>query len=75
MIQISIFTLDVKSETSFMFDGDLLGSIEQILCQLLCCSGLEADLDKSNVYFGGVSEVVRNHILDALKIPTWKFPF
>lgn len=38
-------------------------------------SGLEANLDKSNVYFGGISYHASQRMLEILQMPTGDFPF
>ena len=71
--------------THLMFADDLLMfsradtlSVEMLFAafnNFSRASGLEANLDKSNIYIGGVSAATKAAILDAVHIPEGQFPF
>lgn len=71
--------------THMMFADDLLlfcraddMSIQllfQAFCQFSAASGLEANLDKSHIYLGGIRGHEKDRMLSTLQIPEGDFPF
>ncbi|XP_074278151.1 uncharacterized protein LOC141601749 [Silene latifolia] len=50
-------------------------AVKTALSQFALISGLHANIDKTNVYFGGVSQSILQEILDAIGFSLGQFPF